>query len=193
MTINCIIIEVDEAYVNYVDTLGSKMYTTSSIESVESINRKARIVEAPNFTILKKGDEVIVHHNILRLRYGMQGSTIKSNYHYKDNLYFVPLTEIFMFKRGDNEWEALDPFCFIKPIKYENKKVGNLLIYDNTTGSHKDKVKNIGEVKFLNKEMKAAGISIGDKIVFSNNSEYEFNINGEILYKMSTRDILAKI
>ncbi len=194
MTLNCIIVEVDEAYVNYVNSSsGSKIYTSSTIESVESINRTAKVVDAPSFTILKSGDEVIIHHNIVRLRYGMQGSVIKSNYHYKDNLYYVPLTEVFMFKRGDSDWESLNPFCFIKPIKYENKVLSGLTIYDNTDNSHKNKVKNIGEVKYLNSEMKSMGLKEGDRVIFSDYSEYEFNINGELYYKMSTKDILAKV
>ena len=43
---------------------------------------------------LKKGDEVIVHHNIFRRWYNMRGEEKNSSTHFKDNLYFVSLSYI---------------------------------------------------------------------------------------------------
>jgi co-chaperonin GroES (HSP10) len=33
------------------------------------------------------------------------------------------------------------------------------------------------------------GVHEGDKINFTKNSEYEFDVNGEVLYRMRTNDI----
>ena len=192
MTINYVIVEIDEAYKNYIETENSKIYTNSTIESVSNINRAARVIEAPKFTILKEGNEIITHHNIFRLRYGATGSVIKSNYWLEGNKYFVPLTEVFMVKKPNEEWEALSPYCFIKPLKYEDKKIGNIILPSDSAKSHKGRIKQIGVIEYPNAQMVESGLNVGDKVGFSKNSEYEFNINGEILYKMSSKDIMMK-
>lgn len=187
MTINYIIVEVDEAYVNEVNGI----VVNSTIESVAHINRVAKVIDAPEFTILKKGDEVIMHHNILRLRNGIRGKRVKSNYHLEDNKYFVPLTEVFMYKRGDSDWQAIRPFVFVKPVPKEDEKVGGIIVTANESNSHKGMKKLRGIIKYPNDELLAKGVNVGDEIVFSTWSEYEFSINGELLYKMSNKDILA--
>lgn len=187
MTINYIIVEVDEAYVNEVNGI----VVNSTIESVAHINRIAKVVDAPEFTILEKGDEVVIHHNMLRLRNGIRGKKVKSNYHLEGNLYFVPLTEVFMYKRGDSEWSSLQPFVFVKPIPKEEELTQGLLIGVDNSNSHKGMQKLRGLVKYGNESLSSKGVNNGDKVIFSPWSEYEFNIDGEILYKMSTKDIVA--
>ena len=187
MTLNYVIVEIDEAYKNEVDGV----IVNSTIESVAHINRVAKVVDSPDFTILKKGDEVVVHHNIFRLRNGLRGKKLQSNYHLEGNKYFVPLTEVFMYRRDDSDWNAIRPFVFVEPIKSEDIKVGNVIINSNETNSHKGTVKLQGIIKYPNEELISKGVKVGDRIIFSYWSEYEFNINGETLYKMSTKDILA--
>lgn len=189
MTINYVIVEIDEAYKNEVGGL----IVNSTIESVAHINRIARVVDTPIFTTIKKGDEVVVHHNVFRLRNGLRGKRLQSNYHLEGNKYFVPLTEVFMYKRGDSDWQAIRPFVFVEPIKNEDKKVGNVIINTSEENSHKGMVKLQGIIRYPNDELISKGVKVGDRIVFSYWSEYEFNINGETLYKMSTNDILAVI
>ena len=189
-TINYVIIEVESAYNNTVKLGKNEFVVNSTIESVKHINRVARVVEAPKNTVLNKGDEVIVHHNILRLKNGVGGFVVKSNYHIEDNKYYVPLTEVFMYKRGDSDWVALDPYCFVKPIKLENIIKHNIELNPDT---HKGMAKLRGVMAYPNKVLKEFGLKSGDKVIFSEYSEYEFNVDGELYYKMSTNDILAII
>lgn len=190
MTLNYIIVEINNAY-NNTKKISSdvELVVNTTIESVEHINRIATIIDSPDFTILKAGDKVIVHHNIFRLRNGIKGETIKSNYHIEDNKYFVPLTEIFMYKRNDSDWIALEPYCFVKPIIGKRMIHKGELITPNNL--YKGNLKNIGKMIYPNKELLGYGVNKDDKIIFSNNSEYEFIINGELFYKMSTNDILG--
>jgi len=188
MTINYIIVEVDDAYKNEIDGL----VVNSTIESVAHINRVAKVVEAPSFTIIEKGDEVVVHHNMFRLRNGLRGKRVSSNYHLEGNRYFIPLTEVFMYRRG-GEWQAIRPFVFVEPIKQEDEVIGRVIINSDNAKSHNGMVKLQGIIKYPNDELTRRGVSVGDKVVFSYWSEYEFNIDGETLYKMSTNDILAVI
>lgn len=187
MTINYIIVEIDKAYNNE----EGGVVVNNTIESVAHINREATVVDAPDFTILKKGDKIIAHHNMFRLRNGIGGKLVQSNYHLEDNKYFIPLTEVFMYKRGDSDWNAIRPYVFVKPTPKEDEIFNGFIINATESNSHKGMKKLRGIMKYPNDELIAKGIKAGDEVVFSEWSEYEFNIDGEILYKMSTKDILA--
>lgn len=193
ITYNCVIIEVDSDYNNEKEiSEGLSIVVNTTIESVEHINRRARVVSAPEFTILKEGDEVIIHHNICRLRNGVNGKKVYSNYHLEDNKYYVPLTEIFMYKRGEENWKAISPYCFVKPIKDETVKQTSSLEVIDSSDTHKGYVRNQGIMAYPNEFLESQGINVGDKIYFSDDSEYEFMIDNELYYKMSSNDILGK-
>ena len=48
---------------------------------------------------------------------------------------------------------------------------------------------NTGVVVYSNKKLKELGVEEGSKVNFRKDSEYEFEINNEKLYRMMTRDI----
>lgn len=188
-TLNYLIVELDEAYNNEVEVLEDQsLIVNSTIESVAHISRTAKVIEAPDFVILQQGDEVVVHHNIFRLRNNTKGNLTQSNYHLEGNKYFVPLTEVFMYKR-DSDWICLEPYVFIKPIELREEESLLLGVKDEYKGREHQK----GIIAFNNKQLLDQGVKVGDEIVFSRNSEYEFTIDGELYYKMRTKDILAKI
>ena len=189
-SINYLIVELDEAY-NNEETIstGDSVIINSTIESVANINRVATVVEAPNFTILKKGDKVVVHHNIFRLKNSTRGNVVESDYFIEDNKYFVPLTEIFMYK-NDSGWIALDPYCFVEPIVKEVEDTSGFSL-SPTEGTYKGRLDRIGIIRYPSKELLSQGVKVGDKVKFSKNSEYEFILDGKVFYKMSSKDILA--
>lgn len=190
-SINYVIVELDQAYNNEVElSTGDSLIVNSTIESVSNINREATVKSSPDFVILKEGDKVIVHHNIFRLRNGIDGNVVPSNFHIEGNLYFVPFTEIFMYKRGDNEWNALMPFCFVEPIVKEKKEGFDLSAAEST---YKGRLHRRGIIKYPNEDLQAQGIQQDDTVLFTKNSEYEFEIDGKLYYKMSTRDIVGAI
>lgn len=189
-SINYVIVEVEESYNNEKELGGVKLVVNETIESVEHINRIARVIAAPAFTVLKSGDEVVIHHNICRLRRGTKGEIIQSDFHIEDNKYFVPLSEVFMYKR-DGEWKAISPYCFIKPIKDETVKSEVLEVID-TSDTHKGMEKNTGVVKYGCELLERYGVFEGDKVYYSDFSQYEFEIDGEVLYKMSMGDLMGK-
>lgn len=185
ISVNYVIVEVQELYVNTEDGF----IVNDSIENVESINRVATVISAPKSTIIKTGDQLIVHHNIFRKKYDVSGKQINSNFWLEDNKFFVPLTEIFMYKR-DSDWIAIDPFCFIKSIPSDETKVVGFNLSENI---HKGMKKHTGIVSYSNNILESRGIRKGDRVVFSKNSEYEFKIDGILYYKMKSKDILGVI
>jgi hypothetical protein len=49
-----------------------------------------------------------------------------------------------------------------------------------------------GELKYINKKLISFGLSQGDIVSFKPDSEYEFNIDGELLYRVSSDWITMK-
>lgn len=190
------IIEVDQEYLNEIKGKNSSLVMNTTIESVEHINRIGKVVAAPKGTVLLPGDEVVVHHNITRINNGHGGFPIRSEFWIKDNLFYVPATEIFAYCR-DGLWTALAPFCFIKPVPMDTQYHNGILMSPEALKqeiSHKGMEKLKGLMWYSNQDLIDLGIKQGDEVLFSEDSEYEFKFPGEgILYKMSTKDILGTI
>ena len=185
------LVRVVEDYTNHIklsnDTL---LAVNNSIESVSHINRVGEIVSAPKGSNALSGDIVMFHHNICRRSWGQQGKKRQSPFYVKDNIYYIPVTEIFMIKRGDSQiWEALDPYVFVKPLLAEKRNLKNGL--EVLEEDYKDRKNLIGTVSFPNKTLKNAGVKQGDTVAFKEDAEYEFKIGGEIYYRMKTTHILA--
>lgn len=154
---------------------------TSSIENHKDVNRIGEVVQVPveyqgNISI---GDLVVVHHNIFRSYYDMKGYERKSREYFKDNLYLVDLNQIFLVKK-DNNWNSFDDFCFVSPV--EEKKEVTINKYSS----------NIGKLKYSNEGLFLLGVNEGDTVAFVDDSEYEFIIDDQLMYRMRTKDICIK-
>lgn len=181
ITLNNLIVEIDSEYENEREGIVSNL----DYDNTFFITRKARVISAPASTILRQGDEVICHHNIFRKKGSVSGAIIHSSFHIEDNIYQVPLDEVFMYKR-DNSWEALSPFCFVQPVIDES--FDNLSYDEKMIETHKGFKKNHGVLTHPSPELKHLE---GKEVIFSDWSEYEFIIDGELYYKMKSNDILT--
>lgn len=191
-----VIVKLDKPIYN--DKHGS-LFIDVNKDDMQYVNKEVEVISAPDYTKLKEGDKIIIHHNIIRQRIDIKGNIIESNYFIKDNIYACPLTEIYLHKpKNDSEWRTYDPYVFIKPIEYvktENKFgiiiPDSALEGDNTY--YKGQSKERGTIRYINEELKSMGLKEGDTVIFAKDSEFEFKVEGELLYKMSTNDIIAKI
>lgn len=185
------IVEVDEDY-NNVKKLknGMELAVNNTIDSVKHINRVGEIVSAPKGSNAQKGDRVLFHHNICRRSWD-RGRKRKSVFNIKGNIYYVPVTEIYLIQRGDSDqWEAIDPYVFVRPLeaKYRMLPNGMKVMED----SYKEMKDLVGVVSYPSKTLEALGIEKGDMIGFEQDSEFEFEVMGEIHYRMKTEDVLVK-
>ena len=163
-----------ERYDNVRDVDGKELIINTSIEDHTFISKKAIVVSTPLAfdTEIKTGDIVYIHHNIFRRWYDQKGRERNSSTYFKDDLYFCSLDQIYMY----NNKPHLN-YCFVKPIK----EINNLY-------NRKEK-EYFGILKYSNKSLEAVGLSPGDLVVFTPNSEFEFIIEGERLYCMKSNDI----
>ena len=151
---------------------GGKIITSTSIERAGDVNRVGVVVRVPRMYkgSIKEGYEVVLHHNVFRDVYNQAGDFRHSNKLIEDDNFLVDENSIFMYKGEGEGWNCNLDFCFIRPFKIE--ELG--------------KIKNApleGTIAYSNV------LPTGTHIGFTPESEYEFLIDDEILYKMSERDI----
>ena len=164
----------EDRYDNIRQVDGNNLIINTGIEDHRFISKKAVVVSTPAAydTKINIGDELYIHHNIFRRWYDQKGKERNSSTHFKDDLYFVSLEQIYMY----NLKTHLD-YCFVKPLK-------NQSVLEN-----RKEQPNVGIVKYSNKSLEALKITPETLITFTPNSEFEFIIEGERLYCMKSNDI----
>jgi hypothetical protein len=170
-------------YNNEIELSGQKVIVNSTVENHKHVNRYAEVVYLPGRYkgSISVGDKIIVHHNIFRIYYDMRGRPKKSPNYFKDGLYFIDEYQFYLYNNG-TKWNSVGDYCFVKPIDKENSYLYEEGYEDNT-----------GHVVYSNSILKDLGVLEGSKINFLKDSEYEFDIDGEILYRMRSSDICAII
>jgi hypothetical protein len=176
-----IVVPDGKRYNNEIDIEGDKLIVNSSIENFKLINRKAVVLTTPTAfdTPIQEGDEVIIHHNVFRRYYNLQGQAVDSSKTFDDNKYFCQYDQIYLYKRMV-KWIAVGERCFIMPIK------------NNDAWSQEPEQKNKGILKIGNKTLESLGIYEGDLVGFKSNREFEFIVDKQRLYCMQSNDILVK-
>ena len=167
---------------NNTKTIGDKtLILNTSIEDHKLVSKEAIVVSVPLAfkTMLKPGDEIIVHHNIFRRWYDVRGKDRNSGQYFKEDLYFCKPDQLYLYKRKD-KWLAIGQRCFIKPLK------------DNSVLNNETEIKHIGILKIGNSSLEALGINPGDLVGIKPGREWEFIIDDERLYCMKSNDIVIK-
>lgn len=174
------IISTENRYNNKVDIDGNELIINSEVteRDYHFVNRIGTIVNVPiNInTIAKPGDKAIVHHNVFRRWYDVRGNERNSANYIDENLYMVDADSVFAIHNG-SEWRCLDEYCFVEPI--ENDDIWSL----------ESEKKLIGKLTYTNEYLESLGLSCGDLVGFTPDSEYEFNIDDKKLYRILSKEI----
>tara|TARA_S200002703_G_scaffold28359_2_gene24115 strand:+ start:509 stop:1114 length:606 start_codon:yes stop_codon:yes gene_type:complete len=171
----------EERYNNKKQIGDSELILNTEISDHRYISRNAIVLETPlsEKTDIKKGDEVIVHHNVFRRWYDVRGKEKNSRSFFEDNKYFIETDQIFLYKRKD-KWKAPRGFCFVKP-----------LASDNDFDPDKEKP-CVGVIKYADNALEKNGIKVGSLVGFTPTSNYEFIVDNERLYRAHTEFITIK-
>ena len=99
-----------------------ELILNTELQNHQYVSRNAIVVQTPRSlkTDIKKGDEVIIHHNIFRRFHDIKGEEKNSKSYYKEDMYFAWPDQVYMYKQN-NKWIANDGYCFVKPIYSKNK------------------------------------------------------------------------
>jgi len=172
---------VGNEYDNEVAVGDKKIILNTKIESFKFVNNIAEVIEVPTAykTPVKKGDLIIIHHNVFRTFYDMKGVKKKSRSSFVDGLYFCALDQVYLYKRN-NKWNSINNRCFIKPLKIKD---GLEVVKEQ---------KLIGILKIGNSSLEALGINEGDTVGYTPHGEYDFIVEEQRLYCMKSNDIVIK-
>ena len=154
----------------------SELILNTEIFNHQYVNREAVVISTPivGDTDIKAGDTVIVHHNVFRRWHNVKGVEKNSRSYFNESTYFINHDQIFLYKR-DNNWIAPKGYCFVKPLKAIDKF-------------------NIDQEKPLQGVVKYSDgtVNLNELVGFTPNSEYEFIVDGERLYRVLSKFITIK-
>ena len=167
-----IISPIGNRYNNSVRVDDKELILNTEIFNHQYINRLAKVIATPLLfqSPVKVGDEIIVHHNIFRRWHDAKGRERNSRSYWKDDKYLISQDQIYLYNN-----KAMPGFSFVKPLKSSNKFINN------------EEQPLVGIVKYSDGNFK-----INDLVGFTPNSEYEFIINGERLYRVMNKFITIK-
>ena len=170
---------IGERYKNKKQIGDKELILNTEIFHHQYVNREAKVISIPILvkTKIQPGDTIIVHHNVFRRWHNMQGIEKNSKSYINENTYAIKEDQVFAYKRN-NKWCALKGFCFVKPIKS----------YNNLSADKEQPL--VGIMRYLDKDLRM--IEEGDLVGFTPDSEYEFIIDGERLYRIFTNEISIK-
>ena len=173
---NFVVTPKGDRYNNKKKIGGSELIINTEIYNHQYVNREAVVVSTPivGETNIKVGDTVIVHHNVFRRWHNQYGIEKNSRSYFNDNTYLINHDQIFLYKKN-KKWITPKGYCFVKPLKAVNK-----------FNTEREKPLQ-GIVKYSD-----GTVDVDDLIGFTPNSEYEFIIDNEKLYRVLSKFITIK-
>jgi len=173
---NFVVTPKGERYNNKKKLDNGELILNTEIYNHQYVNREATVVSTPivGDTDIKPGDTVIVHHNVFRRWHNVKGIEKNSRSFFNESTYFINHDQIFLYKRND-KWTAPKGYCFVKPLKAVDQF-------------------NIESEKPLQGVVKYSDgtVEANDLVGFRPNSEYEFIVDGERLYRVLSNFITIK-
>ena len=155
---------------------GGELILNTDIFQHQYVNREAIVISTPIIgdTDIKPGDTVIVHHNVFRRWNDVKGVERNSKAYFNEDTYFINHEQIFLCKQED-KWIAPKGYCFVIPLKATDQF---------NTESEKPLQ---GIVKYSDGTVK-----VDELVGFRPNSEYEFIVDGERLFRVLSNFITIK-
>ena len=173
---NFVVTPKGERYNNSKQVGDLELILNTEIYNHQYVNREAIVISTPiaGYTEIQAGDTVIVHHNVFRRWHDVKGIEKNSRSYFNESTYFINHDQIFLYKRKD-KWIAPKGYCFVKPLKAIDQF-------------------NIESEKPLQGIVKYSdgAVEVNDLVGFRPNSEYEFIVDGERLYRVLSNFITIK-
>jgi len=171
-------------YDNTKEIAGVDVIFNTSEEDHRFSNRQAEVIELPlgYSGPIQKGDTLLVHHNTFKFYNDIKGRRKSGKSFFKEDLFFIEPDQFFLYRNGST-WNAYDKYCFVKPIPPEESYVRKPTTHEPL----------MGVMVYPNNELLRHGVLPGDKVCFQPDSEYEFYVDGEKLYRMFDHQITIKL
>ena len=177
-----------EALFNLIITTGNRYNNTVEVEDKELIvnteiterdayyvNRIGIVTARPRGlqTPIEIGDEVIVHHNVFRRWFDVRGNERNSGNYIDEEIYAISFDQVYAYRTPGSRWKALPGYTFVAPIKERQHE------WDTTS-----ELTHVGKMIYGPEEL------VGTTVGFTPGSEYEFQIEDQLLYRIYLNDIV---
>lgn len=167
-------------YDNTKEIGGLELIVSTSEEDHKFSNRFAEVVETPlgyngPITI---GDTLLVHHNVFKFYNDMRGRQKSGKSFFRDDIFFIEHDQFYMYKH-DDVWHAYDRYCFVRPIPAIETYIKKPFTEEPL----------MGQMVYPNEYLTKQGVKPGDYVCFKPDSEYEFIVDGEKMYRMFDHQI----
>ena len=167
-------------YNNTKDIGGIELIINTSEEDHNFSNRYAEVVEVPHKYDgpVKKGDTLLVHHNVFKFYNDIKGNRKSGRSFFRDDTFFVEPDQFYMYKR-DGNWNTHGRFCFVKPLPATESYIKKPFTNEPL----------MGKMVYPNEYLISQGVRSGNTVCFKPDSEYEFDVDGEKLYRIFDHQI----
>ena len=112
----------------------------------------------------------------------MRGRQKSGKSFFKDDIFFIETDQFFMYKKKD-KWFSYDRYCFVKPIPATESFINKPFKEEPL----------MGRMVYPNDYLISKGVESGDLVCFAPDSEYEFEVDGEKMYRMYDHQITVKL
>lgn len=171
-------------YNNTKTVAGMELIVNVSEEDHRFANREAEVLEVPlrYEGPVEAGDILMVHHNTFKIYNDIRGDRRSGRSFFRDDIFMIDDDQFFMYKH-DGVWNAHGRYCFVRPVPVVDSYIKKPLTNEPL----------MAEMMYPNKYLIDRGIKRGDIVCFVPETEYEFNVDGEKMYRMFDSHITVKV
>jgi hypothetical protein len=168
----------------YNNTKGDLIVSTSEEDHLFS-NREGEVVALPlgYEGPIAIGDTLLVHHNVFKFYNDMKGRQQSGRSFFREDQFFVDFDQFYMYRTPGGGWVPQGRYCFVQPVPPEDSTIFKPITEEPL----------VGIMRYPNDYLTGQGIESGDAVTFCPESEYEFTVDGEKLYRMFDHQITCKI
>jgi len=174
----------DTRYSNTKNIAGIDFIVNTSEEDHKFSNRFAKVIETPlgYSGPISVGDTLVVHHNVFKFYNDIKGRRKSGKSFFKDDLFLIDFEQFFLYKKYD-KWVSHDRYCFVKPIPATDSFIKKPFSLEPLMGT----------MVYPSEYLISKGIVSGDLVCFTPGGEYEFEIDGEKMYRMFESMVTIKL
>lgn len=171
-------------YSNTKNIGGIDFVVSTSEEDHKFSNRLAEVIELPlrYSGPVRKGDQLIVHHNAFKFYNDMYGRRKSGKSFLREDLFLIDDLQFYAYK-SDGVWSAVDKYCFVLPVPVKESVVKKNVTYEPL----------VGKMAMSNERLRSLGVDDGDIVGFTPESEYEFTVDDEVMYRVFDSQISLKL
>ena len=176
-------IEVEKETEDTIMLNGVELYRDTSYDPMRLARQYGTVYKTPmqdtKETGIQEGDKVWFHHFV-----ATEANHVK--HADKDNIYQAFAEQIYLIKR-EGKYIPVGVWNFMEQEMKEPEQSESGIFLETSASE----VELHGKAVIINDWMKDQGVSEGDRVMWSENSEYDMDIDGQKLLRMRNFDVLA--